>query len=318
MTQTNNQQTQASSQNYRDDEIDLRKLLSILWKGKWWIICVTFLFTVASVIYALSLPNEYKATAVVQPNDSGAGGKLASLAGEFGGLASLAGINIGTGQSSDAVIAMEVMKSWGFAEGFIKRHDLAVPLFAAKDWKQPTNELVIDDESYDVSQKKWIREAPKGKTVEPTSWELYKRFKERVAVSQDKETGLVSVSVSHYSPIIAKQWTDLLVQDINQYMKVRALDEANQSIEYLEQQINETSVAEIRTVFSELIQEQHKTKMLANVSDEFVFRTLNRAKAPEEKVKPNRAIICVLGFLFGLILSALYILTKSFITRSKG
>ena len=312
------QNTQENERTYREDEIDLRELFSILWKGKWVIIGVTFLFAIASVAYALYLPNQYKATAVVQPNESGSGGKLSQLAGQFGGLASLAGINISGGESSDAVIAMEIMKSWGFAEMFIERHNLAVPLFAAKGWSRSSNELAVDEELYDPQAKEWVREAPKGKTVEPTSWELYKEFIESISVSQDKETGLVSVSVIHYSPIIAKQWTDLLVQEINQYMKERALKESNESIQYLEQQINQTSVAEIRTVFSELIQEQHKTKMLAQVSDEFVFKTVSEAKVPEEKDKPKRALIVILGAFLGGFMGIVIVFLINFIRKNKG
>lgn len=303
MSTENNQQLNQPQQPYHEDEIDLRELFGIIWKGKWWIIAVTFIFAVASVGIALYLPNEYKATAVVQPNESGGGGKLSRLAGQFGGLASLAGINLGGGESSDAIIAMEIMKSWGFAEQFIQKHNLAVPLFAAKEWEQSSNKLIFDKGLYDPKSKKWTREPPKGKTIEPTSWELYEKYKERISVSQDDETGLVTVAVTYFSPEMSKQWVDWLVEDINQYMKERALKDANESIQYLEEQINETSVAEIRTVFSELIQEQHKTKMLAQVSDEYVFKTVSEAKAPEEQSKPNRALICLTGFMLGLILS---------------
>lgn len=322
MTQENNQQnTQPQNQGYypqhqyQEDEIDLRELFSIIWKGKWLIIAITFGFTVGSVAYALWLPNEYKATAVVQPNQSGGGGKLGQLAGQFGGLASLAGINLGSGESTDVVIAMEIMKSWGFAEQFVENHELAVRLFAVKGWNQSTNELIINEDLYDPQQNIWIRAAPNGKAVEPTSWELYKKYKERVSVSQDKETGLVSISVTHYSPLIAKQWTDWLVEDINQHMKERALKEANESIKYLEEQINQTSVAEIRNVFSELIQEQHKTRMFAQVSDEFVFKTVSEAKTPEEKNKPKRALIVLLGMFLGGFLSVAVVFVINYIRK---
>ncbi|MEP7947325.1 Wzz/FepE/Etk N-terminal domain-containing protein, partial [Vibrio parahaemolyticus] len=43
------------------DEIDLRELFKALWKGKWIIIATTFIFAIGSVLYALSLPNIYKA-----------------------------------------------------------------------------------------------------------------------------------------------------------------------------------------------------------------------------------------------------------------
>ncbi len=126
----------------QDDEIDLRELFGVLWKGKWWIIGITALFAIASVFYALSLPNEYKATAIVAPASEQGGGGLGQMAGQLGGLASLAGINLGGGESNDSVIAMEIMKTWGFQEDFIKKHDLEVPIFAARGWNQSTNELI--------------------------------------------------------------------------------------------------------------------------------------------------------------------------------
>ena len=41
-----------------DDEIDLRELFGVLWAGKIKIIAITAVFAVASVIYALSVPNQ--------------------------------------------------------------------------------------------------------------------------------------------------------------------------------------------------------------------------------------------------------------------
>ncbi|ACV26337.1 Wzz/FepE/Etk N-terminal domain-containing protein [Kangiella koreensis] len=323
MNQDNNQQnipTQGyypPQSRYQEEEIDLRELFSIIWQGKWLIIAITIFFAIGSVALALWLPNEYKATAIVQPNDSGRGGKLASLSGQFGGLASLAGVNLGAAESTDAVIAIEIMNSWGFAEQFIDKHELDVPLFAAEGWEESTDQLQLDEDIYDPQRNEWVRQAPKGKTVEPTSWELYEQLRKRLLISQDAEKGLVNISVTHYSPRIAKQWTDWLVQDINEHMKERALKEANESIKYLEEQINQTSVAEIRAVFSELIQEQHKTKMLAQVSDEYVFKTVSEAKAPEEKDKPKRALICIIGTLLGGFLSLFIVLMSGLYKREK-
>ena len=45
-----------------DDDIDLRELFSILWAGSRKIIAITVVFAFVSVIYALSLPNQYIAT----------------------------------------------------------------------------------------------------------------------------------------------------------------------------------------------------------------------------------------------------------------
>ena len=51
--------------------------------------------------------------------------------------------------------------------------------------------------------------------------------------------------------------------------------EAEQAITYLNKQIENTSLAELRNVFFRLIEEQTKTIMLANVSQEYLLKTLD-------------------------------------------
>ncbi len=303
------------SQQKIDSEIDLMDVFSIIWKGKLWIIGTVFVFSLASVLYALSLSDEYKATAVVKPVEGERGGALASLASQFGGLASLAGVDLGSGGTSDSIVAMEILKSWEFAENFIKKHNLEVPIFAAKGWDRSNNKLILDDELYDEASKRWVRIPPSGKTVEPTSWELYEEFKKRLSISVDKESGFIRISLTYYKPSYAKKWVDLLISDINTFMRNKALDEANKSIKYLEENITQTNIAEIRSVFSQLIQEQHKAKMLAQVSDEYVLKTISVAKIPEEKNKPKRALIVILSMFLGLMLSILFILFKSYFIK---
>ena len=73
-----------------DDGIDFSELFDVLWSGKIKIIVITIIFAVGSVFYALSIPNQYKATALLAPAKSDGGGLSSSL-GQLGGLASFAG-----------------------------------------------------------------------------------------------------------------------------------------------------------------------------------------------------------------------------------
>ncbi len=303
---------------HNNDEINLRELFSILWLGKWWIIIISFIFAVGSVFYALSLPNEYKSEVIVKAVNKEGGNSLMSLSSQLGGIASLAGVNLGAGESSDAVVAMEIIKTWSFAESFIYEYQLQVPIFAAKGWNPSSKKIIVDAELYNEESQKWIRNPPKGKTIEPTSWELYQKYKDNVSINQNKETGLIKIGVSHYSPHFAKKWVELLVKKINAHMKESALQASNKSIKYLESQIAKTSVAEIRAVFSQLIQEQHKKKMLAQVSDEYVFKTISNAKIAEQKVKPKRAIICIAGTMVGFFIAVIFVLFNFFFRKSKS
>jgi LPS O-antigen subunit length determinant protein (WzzB/FepE family) len=50
-----------------DDEIDLRELFYILWRGKWIIVSLTAFASIVGVIYSLSLPNIYISKAKLVP-----------------------------------------------------------------------------------------------------------------------------------------------------------------------------------------------------------------------------------------------------------
>ena len=298
-----------------DDEIDLRELFMVLWVGKIKIVAITAVFAVASVIYALSVPNQYKVTALLAPAQSSGGG-LSGALGKLGGLASLAGVRIGRGEVSEAQIAQEIMKSWNFIEGFIADNDLAVEVFAAKGWSKESNELQINDGIYDTQNKKWLVENEAGVMGPPSSWKLFETFDKRLGVSENKKSGLVSVSFEYYSPQIAKQWLDLYVSAINAHMQERKIAEVTNNINYLQAQIEKTSIAEMREVFYTIIEEQTKNKMVAEASPEYAFVAVSPSMVPEEKYGPRRALICISVTLLGGMLSVLLVLIMHYARKS--
>ncbi|MCE9842999.1 Wzz/FepE/Etk N-terminal domain-containing protein [Vibrio antiquarius] len=302
-----------------DDEIDLRELFKALWKGKWIVFATTFIFAVGSVLYAMSLPNIYKADALLAPAESSNGGGLSKMAGQLGGLAVLAGVNLGAGESSQTDLAVQVMKSRQFVEAFINKHDLLVPLMAAKDWDLANNKLILDEELYNSTTGEWLRE-PKGlRGSTPTAQEAFEVFsKEVLSVSQDQESGLYTVSVKNYSPYIAQQWVNWLIEDINQVMRERTIAEASQNLAYLDTQLQKTAVTDMQSTFYKLIEEQTKSLMLAEVQEEFIFKVVDPAVIPELKDGPKRALICVLGISLGGMLGIAIVLVFFVFRKEKS
>ena len=295
-----------------DDEIDLRELFGVLWGNKIKIIGITAVFAVVSVIYALSVPNQYKASALLAPAQQQSGG-LSGALGQLGGLASLAGVSIGGGESSEAQVAQEIMKSWSFIEGFIADNDLAVEVYAAEGWSRESNQLKFDNDVYAVKTNTWLVENDNiGRVGPPTSWQLFEKFSEMLAVSEDKKSGLISISIEYYSPQIAKQWLDLYISSINKHMQARQVVKVSNNIEYLEAQIEKTSITEMQEVFYTIIEEQIKSQMLAEASPDYAFVAVSPSMVPEEKSQPKRALICILGTLLGGILSVLTVLVLHF------
>jgi uncharacterized protein involved in exopolysaccharide biosynthesis len=283
------------------------------------ITAISLLFAVSSVIYAINQPNIYKASTLLAPaGEQGGASGLAKMAGQFGGLASLAGINLGGGSTDKTGLALAVIKSRSFIEKFITKHELLVPLMATKNWDLTTNTLILDENLYNSQSKKWIRDVKVPKNPEPSPWESFKQLSKLMTVSQDKETGMVTLEIEHYSPEVATQWLLWLVEDINANMREKDKRVANNSIKFLTHKLEQIQLADMQTVFYQLIEEQTKTVMLAEVSQEYVFITIDPANAPDEKAKPKRALIVVLGTTLGGILSILIVLIRYFTKNNQS
>ena len=293
-----------------DDEIDLRELFTVLWRGKLLIVGVTLLFAIGAVVYALSLTNVYRSEALLAPaGESGGASKLGGLS----GLAGMAGIALpGGGGADKTALGLEVLKSRAFIGDFIEEHELLVPLMAAKGWNAQTGELLIDADVYDVVNQTWLRDPNPPRQSKPSAQEAFQAFNARLFVSPDKASGFVSVSVEHVSPIVAQQWVTWLVQDVNNVLREQEVSEAERAITYLKGQVANTSLTDLQAMFFELIQSQTETIMLAKVREEYLFKVIDPAIVPEQKYGPKRALICVLGTLLGGMLAVLLVLIRHY------
>ena len=285
-----------------ENQIELRELFEALWRSKFLILTVVSLFTAFGVIYALSIPNVYKSSALLSPTfDESA--SPSGLASQLGGLASIAGINLSANEVSKTQIALHTLKGKSFLFYFINKYSLKPTLLASIGWDSMQDELLFDEKQFDVANNKWVREVSYPKTLIPSDLEAYNSFvTNNLRVNQDKETGLITITTSHFSPTVAKSIVDNLVLEINSVIKKDEISEANKSIIYLSNEIQKTNVVELKKLFYQLIEQQTQRVMLANVRDDFAFKVIDHAIEPEDKYKPKRAIIvAVFSFLGGFI-----------------
>ncbi|MAS82665.1 MAG: LPS O-antigen length regulator [Legionellales bacterium] len=304
-------QVQLKKQLNNEDEIDLRDLFMALWQGKLWIIGITIIAAALSVAFALSQPNIYRAEALLVADQGGSSG-LANLAAQYGGLAGLAGISLPAGEIDKKAIGIAKLRSHQFIAKFVQRHDILPDLMAVTNYDSNTGELGYNLEIYDPIAEIWISDATPSLQAEPSLQEASTIFQGILGVTEDFQTGFVSISIEHISPIIAYQWATWLVDDLNQEMMLEAVDEAQQSINYLTEQLASTQVVALEQVFYSLIEEQMKTIMLANSRSEYLFKTIDPAIVEETKAGPNRAFICILGTLFGGILGVIWALVRRY------
>lgn len=306
----NNAHSNSNAPSAQFDEIDLRELFMILWRDKWWIIGITFLFAMAGVYYALSLPNIYKAEGVYTPAQRE--GVSGGMTGQLGGLASLAGVSLGGGAGNDIDQSMTLITSWPFLEGVINKYDLKPIIMAVNGWNDQTGELTWDKEVYDPTDGKWLRKPSRGRGAEPSGFEAFKVLRKNLFASVDVKTGLVRISYDSYSPESSAKILDLIVFELNKHFQVRDVREARSRIEYLEKKISETRIAEMQAVFYSMVETQLKNLMLAEVSEAYVLKPVIERKVPEEKSGPKRALIVVFIAILGGVMSLIIVFARYF------
>lgn len=283
-----------------EEELDFKSIIKTFWDQKILIIAITSVFAIFSIISVLNTPNEFKAVSKIIPAESSSGNSNTGLAGQLSGLAGIAGLGGDTSTPED-VIAIEIMQSWSFIETFIQKNNLEVELYALRGLDPKTNEFIIDGDVYDLDSDEWVSKPP-------TSWELYQLFLDRLSIIPQRDSTIVNIGYEHFSPIRAKEYVDLLLKEINDYMRLRKIQIAANNISYLQSQANKTQMSEMKSVFYNLIEEQTKTKMLAEVNLDYVFLTIDKAMVPELKSKPFRSLIVIQTTFIGGLISLVLVL----------
>ncbi len=286
----------ASDSLEQEGGIDLRLLAARLWAKRWWIVASMIVFTAAFIGFAFWMTPMYRATTVLVPagGDKGGMGSLASSLGQLGGLASLAGVNIGSGDSQTNE-ALAVLRSREFTEAFIHDAQLMPELFHAR---------------WDAANRRWKGEEKNW----PTLAQAFKFFDKQVrAIGRDKATGLVTIDIKWRDGTLAAAWANDLVKRLNAEMRARATASTNASVGYLEKELAATSAVETRQSINHLMEAQLNQKMLANVTEEYAFRVVDRALPPDPKdvVGPGKPMMAALGLLIGVMFGAFGVLVSS-------
>ena len=300
-----------------DNEIDLRVLINILLAGKWMIVAITSFISIAAVVYSLLLPNIYESKALLVPVNLSSG--ISGALGSYSSLAGLAGINLPPdGDEGNSQKAIEKIGSLSFFENNIFSNINLPDLMAVKSWNHKTNILVYDKRIYDIKSSAWIREYSYPQRQIPSAQESYVVFmEEHLTLSEDKKSGFITLSIKHQSPFVAKKWAELIINEVNNFYRIKDKLESEKAVNYLNQQILLTNFSEIKEALAQLLQEQTKKLTLIEANELYVFDYIDPPAVMEKKSGPKRALICILGTLLGGILSVLYVLIRHYYRLGK-
>jgi capsular polysaccharide biosynthesis protein len=288
------------------DEIDFIKLFNILWDSKIQISVISSIFALISILIALMLPNIYKSEAILMSKESNGSGGMGGMLSAYSDVAGLAGISLPSSPSSKSQEAIARMQSFEFfSNHFLPLIDLE-NLMAVKGWDPIDNKLTYKEDIFDPDSDEWVRKVSFPKSVIPSSQEAFKTYSKIIEITEDKKTAFISLSVEHFSPHIAKKWASIIIERIDQAMRSQDREEATRAVEYLTTTAPTMNYGEVKKGLASLQHDQMKQLMMIEAHEDYIFTVLDSPIAPENKSKPQRALIVILGTILGTMLGIFF------------
>ena len=303
-----------------DDEIDLLKLIKVVWKWKWVSIILITVSAVGAVIYAKSLPEIYKSETVIMSTPSGesniGGGGLSQILGGFGFNLAASG-----GGSGAEIIA--ILESRSFKERLLARYDLLPILFK---------------NSWDLKKKTW-------KTLEfekiPTVLDGVSVLGGSYEVSVDPKKGaLIFLSWQGKDPEFCSKMLVRVIVELKQYLDHEYITEAKRTRLFVEEQLQKTvhemkfweqRVPDEKMTMSEIMLErdvarqvyqqlrgQLESAKIDEAKEMIQFKVLDAPFVPEKRFKPNRMRIVIVAFAASVFFAVFLSFLLEFIVKIKS
>jgi len=293
------------------DEINLKEIFLAITDKKIFISALTGVFVLTSIIFSLMLPKLWVSDALLSLSQDNGAGQSSSSA--LGGMASLAGIRMssGSGGADKAELVIAAIHSRDFLKHLISFEEILPRLMATKTFNEENNSDELDHRIYDASKLAWIDRTP-------TFFESYNQYRNTVSTHYDPlGSGFITITVKHRSPIFAQKFLNLIISEVNNILRDKDLIEAQASLEYLYTQLEDEYIqSEVRLSITQLIESQLRTKMFANIRQDYAIYPLDTPYIPEQRFSPQRSKIVLLGFILGFMFSVICVLARHYFLKS--
>lgn len=236
-----------------EDEIDLVELFREVWKGRKLIYVCCGIAVVLALVVGFSIPKEYTTTATLA-SESADGKSLGNL----GALASMAGVNPGSNGGTDAVLPElypDVVSSVPFMVGLFDVQvtsldgDMQTDVYnyVFEELRSPWWSAVA---AAPFKLLGWFMslfrdEEPSGDgTRDPfhlnkDEMSVVRSLRDRISVSVDKKTSVVTISVTMQDPMISATLTDVVMRDLQDYVSEYRTNKARHDLEFTQSLFDE-------------------------------------------------------------------------------
>lgn len=273
-----------------DKDINLRKILRIVFSEKIKIVFITLFISVAAFIYILNEENIYMSSAkLFNKSEIETQGLNSSTISAF--------LNVGDGSGNSSEYALSKLHSRDFFSILIEDKDVLKNLFAAESI---SNQKITYDESKLklISKNEYFEKA-------------FDKYKKLFQVNKNRSSGLITLSVKHVSPIFAKDFLELIIKKINIEISLEDSVESTNSIFYLESSYASYNNITTKQSITKLIEKNLEKKVLSEINNEnYIFKIVEKPFVPEEKIYPARTSFMIVSFILSFLFSIILIISK--------
>lgn len=301
---------------YEETDIDFYEIIKVIFLNKKSILLFSLIVFIVSAGITFQISNKYMSSALLETKGTSESG-LSAL-GQYSGLASMAGISLPDGEINKTDYTIAKIKSKSFFQDLLQYEDLLQKIYASKSFDSANKSIVYKDRVF--KNNKWIKKDGFFiKREQPSYIKAHKVFlKEVLSISKDKETGFINISITHHSPIFAKELLDLIIFETNRIERQKDLENADKSLEFLNIEAQTNTFSVTKDAITNLINEKLNIKMLANTTEDYLLEIIDAPFYPEKKVSPKRLLLSIaITFIF-IVIHITYLLIKYFSTKKNS
>ena len=238
-----------SNRTEEEQEIDFVELAQKIWPERKLIIKACIVGLMLGLVVAFSLPKEYTTSVKLVSEVGGKG-----VGGNLGSLASMAGINLGSGAGEEALspdLYPDIVKSTPFLLDLFPvkvtplENGNSVTLYEYMDKHQrapwwgvissaPFKAIGWVASLFKEETKPSVQTKPNVFRLSNDQADIAKGISNRIIVNVDKKSGVISLSVTMQDPLISAALTDTVMQNLQSYITEYRTNKAKRDLAYTE------------------------------------------------------------------------------------
>lgn len=278
-----------------DIEFGVADLVALCWRRRLMFFVTTTLAVAVAVAYALTAEPAYEAETVLMPARSEQAAGADQMAGGFGAIAALGGVDLG-GNASRTDKAIQILQSVRFLQAFIERRSLIAEVLDVE-----TAPAVPQD----GGQSRQLLDAAKV-------------LQRQIVVSRDRSSSVVRVRLERPDANQAAVWLNDMIAAVDDELRAETVEEAEAAITFLRQLASENAPVEMREVTYRLIERETKSVMLANVHRNFVLEVIDPAVPPKYPSWPKLPIIVLAALVLGMVLGFVTVVVAELLSHRRA